>query len=182
VNRLVKALLAHPNVVDEAIPQGRADFDFLLDQLGDELMSEQEWAALPSQSGIGPSLRSGYLPVITATQWEQALHAAQEGPDDRGWRTVMVRNSNGEFGVTAPQDGSDEPVLALFAGPPDNPRAVAYRLTENAYVNVTNGGHCGPSSRGLCRPGTCGGCRPRKVWDPAAGEAIKCRCHDQPPN
>jgi hypothetical protein len=98
VNRLVKALLAHPDVVDEAVPHGRADFEFLRHQLGDELMSEQEWAALPSRPEIGPSLRSGYLPVITATDWVQALQEAQEGPDEPGWRTVMVRNSNGESG------------------------------------------------------------------------------------
>jgi hypothetical protein len=131
---------------------------------------------------IGLSLRSGYLPVIIAADWAQALQEAQEGLDEPGWRTVMVRNSNGEFGVTAPQDASDEPVLALFTGPPDNPQAVAYRFIGNTYLNVSDGGHCAPSSRGTCRPGSCGGCRPRKVWDPAAGEAIKCRCPDQPPN
>jgi hypothetical protein len=182
VNRLVKALLAHPNVVDEVIPRGRADFEFLLRQPGDELMSEQSWEALPREHVAGPPLRAGYLPVITAGEWEQALDAAQEDPDDAGWRTVMVRNSSGQFGVTAPQDTSDEPVLALFAGPADNPQPVVYRLAENTYVNLADGAHCGSSSRGQCGPGSCGGCRPRKVWDTAAGYAIKCRCDDQAPS
>jgi hypothetical protein len=57
---LVKALLAHPNVVDEVIPRGRADFEFLLRQVGDELMSEQEWEALPREPVVGPPLAAGY--------------------------------------------------------------------------------------------------------------------------
>jgi hypothetical protein len=182
VNRLVKALLAHPNVVDEVIPRGRADFEFLLRRLGDELMTEQEWSALPRDPVAAPSLRAGYLPVITAGEWEQALDAAQEGPDDAGWGTVMLRNSSGDFGVTAPQDPSDEPVVALFTGPADNPQRVVYRLIESTYVDLADGAHCGTYSRGNCGPGTCGGCRPRKVWDTAAGIAIKCRCDDQAPD
>jgi hypothetical protein len=182
VNRLVKAVLAHPDVVDEVIPRGRADFEFLLRRLGDELMTEQEWAALPPDPVDGPPLRAGYLPVITAIEWEQALDSAEEGPDDAGWGTVMLRNSSGDFGVTAPQDPSDDPVIALFAGPPDNAQPVVYRLLENTYVDLAVGAHCGTYSRGLCGPGICGGCRPRKIWDVAAGDAIKCRCDDQVPD
>jgi hypothetical protein len=180
VNRVVKALLAHPHLVDEAITSGNAGFDFLLHRLGDELLTEPEWTTLTQEPWAGPPLRSGYLPAITATEWDQALTAAE--PDDSvdaGWRTVMLPNSSGDSGLTAPQDASDEPSIALFSGPPENPQAVAYLPIAGTYVNLANGAHCQPPSRGKCGPGTCGGCRSRKVWDPATGSGITCRCPDQ---
>jgi hypothetical protein len=180
VNRLVDVLLARRDVVDFAVQRGVASFELLLTTLDESLFSEAEREVIEDDRQLSRRLRAGYLPTITAPDWDGAVSlAGPDTADGAGWWTVMIPATTGVAGLTVPQNQSDIELIALFIGPPDNADTLIYDPTMGSLVDLTLGAHCGAPSRGRCAAGTCGGCRPRKVWDKATGIGITCRCQDQ---
>jgi hypothetical protein len=181
VNRLVSALIARPQVIDRTAGYDRASFELLLDALGDDLLSGRERDPLRSDPALSRRLREGYLPIISASEWQDALSlAANRTASSSGWRTVMIAAVGGHAGLTAPQDSSLPELVALFTGSYNDPGVLIYDPTLRSVTALPGGAHCGVPSRGLCSPGACGGCAPATVYDTATGgRGIKCVCPDQ---
>jgi hypothetical protein len=180
VNRLVDALLARRDVVDVAVQRGVASFELLLASLDEGLFSEAEREIVEGDRQVLRRLRTGYLPMITAPDWDGAVSLSGPDPADGAvWWTLMIPATTGGVGLTVPQNQLDTDWVALFVGSPDNAGTLIYDPAAGSLLEVTLGAHCGPPSRGRCAPGTCGGCRPRRVWDKATGVGIACRCQDQ---
>jgi hypothetical protein len=180
VNRLVKALLERPDVIDLAVQREAAPFDLLLETLGDALLTGPERESIGSDMELIQRLRAGYLQTITAPVWEAALTLAEGAPvREAGWWTVMLPASNGRRGLTVPQDSAEAELVALFTGPTDDARTLVYDPTTSSVADLLET-HCSnPPIWGLCVPGTCGGCRAQPVWDPATNsKSIMCRCPD----
>jgi len=177
---LVEALRARPQVIN-LVGQGEvAPFKLLMETLGEALFNEPERESIVGDAGLRRSLGAGYLPTITAPDWDGALSLAErDGVGGDGWWTVMIPAPTGGVGLTVPQDSSAAELVALFTGPVDNAGTLVYNPATGSLIDLSPGGHCRPPSRGRCAPGTCGGCRARRVWDKAAGLGIKCRCQDQ---
>jgi hypothetical protein len=180
VNRLVEALLARPHVIDLAVQEEATPFDLLTEMLDDALFSRSEREVIVGDPGLHRRLRAGYLPTITAPDWDGALTLAdRNGGGGSGWWTVMIAAPGGGVGLTVPQDSSEDKLVALFTGPADDAGTLVYDPATGSVFDLSRQAHCGPPSRGRCAPGTCGGCRARKVWNKATGFGIACRCPDQ---
>jgi hypothetical protein len=183
VNRLVKALIERPQVIDpqvivKAARQKRVTFSQLLDALGNTMFSESELGGLQSNPQVRQCLEQGYLPTITARVWDRALSKTEDRTaDNSGWWTVMVAGTSGRFGLTVPQNGSRKKLIALYAGPEKNAKLLIYDPAECTISEITNGPHCGTASLGGCLGGICGKCEPHKVYDKAThGPGIRCKC------
>jgi hypothetical protein len=181
MNRLVNALIAHPEVVEQAAGQEDARFGSLLDTLGDVVFSESELRRIQNDPQLRQRLETSYLPTISAPDWEHALSLTENRTAvSSGWWTVMVAGTSGHFGLTAPQDGSRSELVALFTGPTASAGILAYDPALGAVIDATGGPHCGPPSRGLCDKRNCPGCNPAEVHDPATRlTGIKCSCLHQ---
>jgi hypothetical protein len=178
VNRLVDALRARPEVVDELTRHPEASLGKLVEALGPAALSDDPKLVRFAES-LQRDRSTGFLPTISANDWNDALNRAGDGGTaETGWWTVMVAGTVGDRGLTIPQDGSESPLLAVFAGPRDRPQL--FRLDVDAGRWRTGvPGHCQPPSWGACAPGVCGGCELLKVWDAvSAGLALQCRCGD----
>jgi hypothetical protein len=181
MNRLVKALLAEPSVVDRTTRAGRqVPFTLLRAALGDTLFSASEWESVTRNGDISQVLSNAYLPVISASDWETAIRLAEDvsSTDEPEWWTVMIPSETGNAGLTAPQNSADDEVIALFTGPLSNAQTIAYDPSFGSLVRAPTG-HCSPPSWGKCTGGRCGRCKARLVWDPATRtKGIRCRCPD----
>jgi hypothetical protein len=179
VNRLVDALRAHPEVIDRAVQGEEVPFRVLAEQLGRALLSPTELELMVRSPDV-ERLYEGYLPVITAPDWQGALSQAEDDDGDQsGWWTVMIPATGKGVGLTAPQDSSGLSLIALFTGPANNARTLVYDPALGRLVPPSVLVHCYAPSRGECAPGTCGGCRRRQVLDKTNGLSLRCRCRDQ---
>jgi hypothetical protein len=181
MNRLVNALIAHPEVVEQTAGQEDARFGSLLDVLGDAVFSGSELRRIQDDPQLRQRLETSYLPTISAPDWEYALSLAENRTAvNRGWWTVMVAGTSGRFGLTAPQDGSGAELVALFTGPTARAGILAYDPALSTVIDLTGGPHCGPPSRGRCDRQNCPDCDPAEVYDPAThSTGIKCTCPHQ---
>jgi hypothetical protein len=181
VNRLVSALIAHPQVIEETA--GREDLRFgrLLDALGNEVFSESELHRIQSDPHLRERLEAGYLAAITAVGWEHALSLAENRTaTSSGWWTVMIAGPSGRFGVTVPQDDSRAELVALFTGPADSAAVLVYDPALVTVGEAVDGPHCGPPSRNRCNTARCSGCKISEVYDRAThSSGIKCLCPHQ---
>jgi hypothetical protein len=186
VNRLVNALIAHPRVIE--IIAGHEDapkdipFESLLEALGDAVFSRSELRRIQDDLQLRQRLVSSYLPTISAPDWEDALSLTENRTAiNSGWWTVMIAGTSGHFGLTAPQDGSESDLVALFAGAAASAVILAYDPALGTVIKVTGGPHCGLSVRGRCFEGTCHECAAFEVYDEAThSTGIKCMCSHQP--
>lgn len=191
VNRLVKALIERPLVIDQLVidPQviekialrKRVTFGQLLDALGDSLFSGRELGQLQSNPQVLQRLEQSYLPTITALEWGRALSRTQDRTaSNSGWWTAMVAGASGRYGLTVPQNGSSNVRIALYAGPEDDAKLLTYSPAGRKLGEVTDGPHCGPASLGECLKGICGTCKSHRVYDKANRDSgIKCMCDHQ---
>lgn len=186
MNRLVKALIERPQVIDPQVIEKtayrkRVTFSQLLDALGDTLFSDRELGYLQSNPQVGQRLEQSYLPTITALEWDRALSLTEDRTaGNSGWWTAMVAGASGRFGLTVPQNGSRNELVALYAGQEDNAKLFIYSPAQRTVREVTDGPHCGPASLGKCLKGICGTCKSRRVYDKATYESgIKCMCDHQ---
>lgn len=189
VNRLVKALIERPQVIELMAGQGdqRLDrqedprFGRLLDALDDALFSESELRRVRNDPYLRQRLGEGYLPTISAPEWDRALSLTENrAAINSGWWTVMVAGVSGHFGLTVPQDDSRAELVALFTGPLDSAQVLVYDPTLGMVREVTGGPHCGPPSRGDCFEGSCHSCKAYEVYDETSHlTGIKCMCSHQ---
>jgi len=181
VNRLVTALIAHPQVIGQTAGQEDVRFGLLLDALGDSAFSESELDRIQNDSQLRQRLESSYLPTISAPDWEHALSLTENRTAIRsGWWTVMIADPSGHFGLTAPQDGSRAELIALFTGPADSTGVLVFDPALGAVIDVIGAPHCGPPSRGRCDTQNCPDCEPAEVYDEAThSTGIKCACPHQ---
>jgi len=181
VNRLVSALIAHPQVIEQTAGQEDPTFGLLLDALGDAVFSESERNQIQNDPELLRRLETSYLPTITAPSWKRALSLTENRTAlNSGWWTVMVAGTSGQFGLTAPQDDSEAELVALFTGPSASVHILVYNPALGAISEVTGGSHCGPAPRGRCFEGRCHECAAAEVFDKMTGaSAIKCICSHQ---
>jgi hypothetical protein len=182
VNRLVNALIEHPQVIEQTAGREDARFGSLLDALGDAMFSGSELHRIQDDLQLRQHLETSYLPTISAPDWEHALSLTENRTAiNTGWWTAMIAGTSGQFGLTAPQDGSGSGLVALFAGPPAKVRVLIYYPALGRVEELPVGRHCGPSSRGHCYEGACRGCTSRQVFDVATrSRGIKCMCQHRP--
>ena len=182
MNRLVKVLMEHPQIIERTAGQGNAGFGLLMDALGDVVFSTSELHRIQDDSQLRHRLETSYLPTISAPDWENALSLTENRTaSNSGWWTVMIAGTSGRFGLTAPQDSSASDLVTLFAGPAASVRILAYDPVLGTATEVPGGPHCGMSNNGLCFEGTCHGCAPFEVYDEAThNPGIKCMCSHQP--
>jgi hypothetical protein len=181
MNRLVDALLARQEVIGLMTRPDAVSFRELLDALGEAMLSRPEQERVFGAADLASRLEAGYLPVISAPDWEHAISLAQ-GPTatESGWWTVMIPAPDGRSGVTVPQDSSASPRLALFTGASGRAGVLAYDPALGEIGEYPGEAHCGPPSRGLCDPGVCRGCTAFPIYDrKTRSMAIKCMCPDQ---
>lgn len=177
MNRLVDALRLRRQLIDRAVPQGRMSYSLLADELGSAMLSDAERAVIEDHPEFLRRLSRGYLPIITAGQWNSALQNARPASGvGAGWWTVMVAATSGQAGVTVPQDSSRTNLVALFRDAQLGFRTEAYDPALETFLDTSADGHCSALVRGRCAPGECGGCSSERVWDKATGEGIKCIC------
>lgn len=181
MNRLVNALIAHPQVVEQMAGEEDVPFGSLLDALGDAMFRESELPRIRNDLQLREWLGKGYLPTISAPDWEHALSLTENRTTvNSGWWTVMVAGTSGHYGLTAPQDNSGRELVALFTGPASSADILVYDPVLDKADYGTGGPHCGPPSRGRCGEGTCHGCAPFEVYDePSRSTGIKCLCEHQ---
>jgi hypothetical protein len=180
VNRLVNALITYPQVIEQMAETENASFVSLLDALGNAIFSVPELYRIQDDRPLRQRLEAGYLPTITAAQWEYALSLTENRTTiSSGWWTVMIAGTSGHFGLTAPQNGSESELVALFAGPAPTEGILVYDPVLGTISEVDGGPHCGPSSRGRCK-GRCNGCVAFEVYDESThSTGIKCLCPHQ---
>jgi hypothetical protein len=107
VNRLVRALIARPQVIEQTAGQQDPSFGLLLDALGAAVLSESELHRIQNDRQLRRRLETSYLPTISAPDWDDALSLTENRTTtNSGWWTVMVAGTSGHFGLTAPQEGS----------------------------------------------------------------------------
>ena len=178
MNRLVNALMAHPQVIEQMAGQEEAPFGSLLDTLGDAVFSEPELHRIQDDLQLRQRLESSYLPTISAPDWEYALSLTENRTAiSSGWWTVMIAGTSGHLGLTAPQNGLGPEQVALFTGPADSAWILAYDPALGTISEVTGLPHCGAPSRGRCHEGSCHGCAASEVYDEATRlTGIKCLC------
>ena len=70
VNRLVNALIAYPQVIEQMAGQEEVPFGSLLDALGDAVFSEPELHRIQDDSQLRQRLETTYLPTISAPDWD----------------------------------------------------------------------------------------------------------------
>jgi hypothetical protein len=181
VNRLVNALIAHPQVIEEMARHEDARFGPLLDVLGDAAGPGSELHGIKDDPQLRKRLESGYLPTVSALDWDDALSLTENRiASNSGWWTVMIPGTSGRVGLTAPQDGSPSGLVALFTGPASSARILVYDPTPSSVNEITGGPHCGPSSLGRCHEGICHDCAAFEVYDEATHTVgIKCMCSHQ---
>ena len=180
VNRLVRALIAHPQVIEQTAGQQDPSFGLLLDALGDAMLSESELHLIQNDPQLRQRLETSYLPTISAPDWNDALSLTENRTTtNSGWWTVIVAGTSGHFGLTAPQEGSGTELVALFTGPAASAWILAYDPALGTLSEAAGKPHCGAPSRGRCYEGTCHGCIPYEVYDEATHSGIKCMCSHQ---
>jgi hypothetical protein len=181
VNRLVEALIARPQVIEQAAGAQDPGFGLLLDALGDALFSESELYRIQNDPQLRQRLEKSYLPTISAPDWEHALSLTENRTaSSSGWWTVMVAGSSGRFGLTVPQDGSRAELVALFTGPANSTWVLVYDPALGTVSDVSGAPHCGAPSRGICDKQNCSGCDSAEVYDETTQSiAIKCVCPHQ---
>jgi hypothetical protein len=192
MNRLVDALLFRRDAVDlvtrlpisvtgEAVLEESVSFRQLLEALGDLILSRSEQRRLQGSPNIRRHLEEGYLPTISARDWENALKLARgRVAPDSGWWTVMVPATAGNVGLTIPQNDSRASAIALFNRSTTKASVLAYDPESGELSEIPGIAHCGPPSRGLCSPGLCHGCAPFQIYDKKThAKGIKCICPDQ---
>jgi hypothetical protein len=181
MNRLVDALLANRGVIGVVVRPDSVSFSELLNRLGDAILDGPEQDRILGDPDLRSGLDAGFLPLISASEWERALSLARTGAAaGPGWRTVMIPALDGRSGLTIPEDSSARTLVALFTGSPGDVRVIAYDPVNGRLLEFAGQAHCGPPSRGDCFPGVCGGCYSSQVYDKKTGSiAIECRCPDQ---
>jgi hypothetical protein len=181
MNRLVNALIAHPQVIEQMAGQEEAPFGSLLDALGDAVFSEPELHRIQDDLQLRQRLETSYLPTISAPDWEYALSLTENRTAiSSGWWTVMIAGTSGHFGLTAPQNGPGPEQVALFTGPADSAWILVYDPALGTVSEVTGLPHCGAPSRGRCHEGSCHGCAAAEVYDEAThSTGIRCLCSHQ---
>lgn len=178
VNRLLSILQRDPTVVTAAARQDRATFGWLLDALGDRLLSQEERATLAATGDAAAALDDGYLPVISGEEWETVLRVSrQESAHNGGWWTVMVSGDAG-MGLTVPEDRSGEDVISVFVGPPKQALPISWRVATSTVLVTRAGSHCPAVTKNGCNPGICGRCVSRKVYSRRTGYGVECWCDD----
>jgi hypothetical protein len=178
MNRLVDALLANREVVDLAARGETAPFDLLVEALGDRLLSTPERELLNRNDDLRQRLRAGYLPSITAQDWDGALRLTEGEEIATGWWTVMIAATTGRIGLTAPQDSSVAGLVALYAGPAPDAVVLAYDPIRGRFADLPPSGHCTTRPDGLCTKGICGECQSKRVLG-KTGRGIICSCPHQ---
>jgi hypothetical protein len=178
MNRLVTILQDEPALVTDAARQVRVDFTWLLEALGEKMMDSRELAALQATPRAAAALSDGYLPAITAGEWDAVLRSSEEEPQHvGGWWTVMVAGDS-SLGLTLPEDASADDLISLLGGPFESATPISWN-PATLTLNVISTNHCPPVTRRGCAPGTCGGCRSRRVYNRRTGYGVECRCDDQ---
>ena len=147
VNRLVDSLLAHPEAIDQVAGEEEVSFDLLAGILGDHLLGgpEWEWESKPGVAELRRPLSVGYLPTISASEWDRAFRDAEDGLAGApgGWWTVMVPGTARDVGLTVPQDSSRADNVALFTGrPARDAQVLAYDRSRRSPVDLSRGSHC----------------------------------------
>jgi hypothetical protein len=176
MNRLITVLRSEPAVVTEAADAGGVGFRWLLDALGERMLNRRELLAVANTPGALDALNAGYLPAITAWEWEDLLQASDEEPAHVSpWWTVMIPGDGG-LGLTAPEDASDDDLISLLVGPSDASQPISWNLQTLALAGnlpnldvISRVQHCPPATRYGCGPGICGGCRGRRVYSKRTG-------------
>jgi hypothetical protein len=181
MNRLLDALLIRQDLIGLMRGRDAVSFRELLDTLGEAMLTNPEQERIFSTAALADRLEAGYLPLISAPDWEHALSLVRSpAGTESGWWTVMIPAPDGRRGVTVPQNGDLRSRVALFTGTPGDVRVLAYDPALGEIGEYPGEAHCGPPSRGICDPGVCHGCAPVPVYDRKTGSmAIKCICPDQ---
>jgi hypothetical protein len=177
MNRLVAALLRRPDIVAAAAEQQGATFDWLVDNLGAELLDAREQAAIAANPALIDELAVGYLPVVTAEEWNRNVNRARSRPGDQPseWVT-MVPAAGAQVGLTAPEDRSDTDMISLFIGPVNNARTISIEPTDQS-VSISSAAHCSLPVRSNCDKTRCPGCTLIYVEAPHTG--LICRCQHE---
>jgi hypothetical protein len=177
MNRLVSALLRRPDVVAAAAEQQGATFDWLVGNLGEELLDAREKSAIEADPALSSELSASYLPAITAEEWNRSVDRARSRPSDQPseWVT-MIPAAGAQEGLTAPEDDSNANKISLFIGPVENARTISIELTGQS-VAVSTSAHCSLPVRGNCDTSRCRGCTLIHVEAPHAG--LICRCEHE---
>jgi hypothetical protein len=179
VNRLVKALIAHQEVIEQMAGQEDAPFATLVAALGDAVFSGPELHRIQDDLQLRQRLEKAYLPTITAPDWEYALSLTEDRTAiNSGWWTVMMPGTSGKFGLTAPQNGPVSDLVALFTGPAASSGILAYDPVLGTVSEAAGGPHCGtPDKDAICFEGRCHECKAHKVYDDTIHTlGIKCLC------
>ena len=181
MNRLVNALIARPQVIEQTAGKGNVGFGLLMFALGDIVFSRSELHRIQDDLQLFQRLETSYLPTISAPDWKDALSLTENRAAVKsGWWTVMIAGTSGRFGLTAPQDAPGSELVALFDGPAASARILVYDPALGTVTEVTGGPHCGISTRGRCFEGICHDCVAFEVYDEADGAGIKCICPHHP--
>jgi hypothetical protein len=176
MNRLVAALLHHPEVVATATAQQEVTFEWLADALGEDLLSREERARIATDWTLSHELEGSYLRAIAAQRWNESVQLARSRPSVHSpeWVT-MVPAVGAQAGLTAPEDGSDKEKISLFIGPPPSVRRISVE-PEGSNLSISVSSHCSLPIDSKCDPGFCGGCKVLYVEAPHEGQI--CRCDD----
>jgi hypothetical protein len=187
MNLLVRLLLKEPRLVDELASGETVGFAELVDGLPVDTEAGSVARALRDDPVAEQQLHTlGYLQVLPAPRWEEALTLARQGGLSRApeWVT-MVPGRYGEIGLTLPEDAYPIRRVSFFSRMQDIPGVGVRRISIDAVGKNTlgsfsisvNNGHCELPSRGHCAPGQCGRCTSRERE--AEPRGIVCACsHD----
>jgi hypothetical protein len=186
MNLLVRLLLEEPRLVDELADGETVGFAELIDRLPGDTEGGSIARAVRDDPLAEQQLHTlGYLQVLTAPRWEDALTLARQGGLSQApeWVT-MVPGSQGEVGLTLPEDADPVRRVSFFGRIDDVSRVGVRRISIDVLGNSpssfsisVNNGHCALPSRGECAPGQCGGCTSREREAEPTG--IVCTCsHD----
>jgi hypothetical protein len=186
MNLLVHLLLEEPQLVDELAGSETVGFTELVNRLPDHTQAGSIARAARDDPLAEQQLQTlGYLQVLAAPQWEEALRRArQRGRSQAPEWVTMVPGSHGKAGLTLPEDAYATRRISFFSRTQGVSQLGVRRISIDAsgksptsFSIALSNGHCQLPSRGHCAPGQCGGCTSREREAEPTG--IVCTCsHD----
>jgi hypothetical protein len=165
MNLLVELLEANPSTIDAAAGADTVSFESLEELLVSSRATEPLVRERRHDPLLGERLPQSYVRVLSRLAWDKAIRAASMSASLRvaEWVT-FVPSSDGEFGVTLPQDSLPVERLSLFDRLGDTVRRVSLVEMRGspAAISLSHSvGHCSFPDRGTCDPGLCGSCTVR---------------------